>query len=208
MRKFRIHSGHAVVLAQDNVNTDQIMPSHEMKRVAKTGLADGLFANLRYKEAAAGGRTPDPDFVLNKPDAQGASILISGVNFGCGSSREHAVWALREFGFRVIIAESFGTIFFDNCIANGLLPVTLERTRISCLTDSASMPEITVDLVARKLSCGKTVLSFSIPETRRQMLLQGLSSIDVTLKDRDLIEEFIAADADVRPWLYGEGRCL
>ena len=208
MQKFHTHSGHAIVMDQDNVSTDQIIPSHEMKRVAKTGLADGLFANLRYTDAAEGGRTPDPDFILNQPHAQGTSILIAGANFGCGSSREHAVWALREFGFRVVIAESFGTIFFDNCIANGVLPVPLERPQISRLADNSSTCEITVDLVAQRLSCGMMEVSFSIPESRRQMLLQGFSPIDVTLKDRDLIEEFIAADADTRPWLYNTGRAL
>ena len=202
MKAFRTHRGLAVVMAQDNVNTDQIIPSREMKRVSKVGLSDGLFANIRYTDAATGGRTPDPEFVLNQPEAKGTSILISGANFGCGSSREHAVWALKEFGFRVIVAESFGTIFYDNCIANGVLPITLAAADIQKLAAASAAHEMTVDLEAQCLRVADIELAFSIPETKRQMLLNGWAPIDVTLQDHAVIDAFVTVDKSRRPWLY------
>lgn len=126
------HTGIAVQLMRDNVDTDLIIPSREMKKVSKKGLGEGLFANRRYLPDS---RRPDRDVPLNDPARDGASILISGRNFGCGSSREHAIWALHEYGIRVIIAESFGAIFYDNCIANGLLPCVLPGDVIARLVE-------------------------------------------------------------------------
>ena len=129
MDKFERHTGVAAAMLRGNVDTDAIIPSREMKRVSKDGLGEGLFAGWRYLEQ--GGREPNPDFVLNQPAYEETSILFSGPNFGCGSSREHAVWALAEFGIRAIIAPGFGAIFANNCVRNGLLPLVLEDVLVS-----------------------------------------------------------------------------
>lgn len=181
----------AVPLLRDNVDTDAIIPSREMKSTGRTGLADGLFAPWRYLDTA---RKPNPDFILNNPAYTGAQILLAGANFGCGSSREHAVWALAEYGFRCVIAESFAPIFRNNAIRNGLLPVTLERSLI------AAMPGriVTVDL-AHGTADGHR---FAIEDEARTMLLEGLDAIDLTLKKRDAIAAFHARDRADRPWVY------
>lgn len=203
MEKFSTHKGRAVVMAQENISTDQIIPSREMKRVSKIGLGGGLFANQRYLDAAKGGRTPDPDFVLERPGGDCASVLVAGANFGCGSSREHAVWALREFGFRVIVAESFGTIFFDNCVANGVLPVVLKPAEIEALMDAVlAGSEVEADLEALSVTAGDLTFSFSLSASKRDVLLDGLSPIDVTLADKALIDDFVARDRVARSWLY------
>ena len=188
----------------DNINTDQIIPSREMKRVSKKGLADGLFANLRYTDAADGGRNPDPDFVLNQPSVQQASILIAGKNFGCGSSREHAAWALHEYGFRVIVAESFGSIFYDNCINNGIVPIMLDHDSITKLVRATMQQPVSlqIDLERCEIKTDNLSLSFTIDDDKRHMLMNGHNAIDLTLTQRDAIERFIAQDTTVRPWLY------
>ena len=191
--------GRALLILRDNVNTDQIIPSREMKRVSKKGLADGLFANLRYLDAAEGGRTPDPEFVLNQPEAKGANILISGANFGCGSSREHAVWALKDWGFQAVLAESFGSIFRDNCVANGVVPVALDRAPLDVLAGAA---RIVVDLKAMEVRADGLISPFSLSDRHADMLRGGLSPVDLTLKHLDDIQAFRAADRDRRPWLY------
>lgn len=197
------HCGNAVLMLTDNINTDQIIPSREMKKVSKLGLADGLFANLRYTDAATGGRTPDPDFVLNKGNGKDASVLISAGNFGCGSSREHAVWALHEYGFRVIIAESYGSIFYENCINNGIIPVTLNNSAIAQLTDALddSTP-VEVDLERCVVTIANLSLEFSLNEDKRHMLLEGNNAIDLTLKHKSDIEHFLQQDKRSRPWVY------
>ncbi len=199
MEKFTRHTGNAVALLHDNINTDQIIPSREMKRVSKQGLADGLFANLRYTDSASGGRTADPDFPLNQAHADNASILLSAANFGCGSSREHAVWALQEYGFKVIAATSFGSIFYDNCIANGLLPVVLDGTQIDALNTGKP---ITVDLHQRTIGNSGRQFGFSLDASKQQLLLSGMSAIDVTLEYTGDINTFIARDKTLRPWVY------
>ena len=175
-------------LIRDNVDTDAIIPSREMKSTGRTGLADGLFAPWRYIE----GRTADPDFILNElPDAQ---ILLSGVNFGCGSSREHAVWALAEFGIRCVIAESFAPIFHGNCIRNGVLPVVLDSAVIRTLIGRI----VTVDLAAQTVDGHP----FDIDAEAKSMLLEGLDAIDLTMKHADAISAFHARDRIARPWVY------
>jgi 3-isopropylmalate/(R)-2-methylmalate dehydratase small subunit len=186
----------AAPLLRDNVDTDTIIPSREMRSTGKTGLADGLFAPWRYTDAAA--RRPDPDFVLNRPEFARAAILLAGANFGCGSSREHAVWALAEWGIRCVIAESFAPIFRNNCIRNGLLPVVLDKTAIAGMAGR----EIMVDLAA-KTAGGH---AFAIDAEARAMLLEGLDVIDLTLKHRDAIAAWQAADRKARPWVYLENR--
>jgi 3-isopropylmalate/(R)-2-methylmalate dehydratase small subunit len=154
MEPFKSHRGIVAVLDRANVDTDAIIPSREMKSVSKSGLAEGLFAGWRYTQI--GGREPNPDFVLNQPAYAGAQILLAGENFGCGSSREHAVWALLEFGIRAILAPSFSPVFRLNCVRNGLLPVRLPPASIAALAESvATAPQarrITVDLMSKTQS--------------------------------------------------------
>jgi 3-isopropylmalate/(R)-2-methylmalate dehydratase small subunit len=198
------HRGIAAPLLRINVDTDQIIPSREMKTVGKRGLADGLFAGWRYRP---GGREPDPDFVLNRPEYAGASILLSGANFGCGSSREHAVWALAEYGIRCIIAPSFGAIFHGNCVRNGLLPLVLDAARVQSLAAQVDADpqhsQLSIDLDACELTKpdGST-LPFAVEPAHRAMLLEGLDPIRLTLKHLALIEAHLARDRQRRPWVY------
>ena len=188
----------AVPLIVDNIDTDMIIPSREMRSTGRTGLADGLFAPWRYVDADA--RKADPDFALNKHDAVGAHILLGGANFGCGSSREHAVWALVEFGIRCIIAVGFAPIFRANCIRNGLLPITLPEADVRSLGWST----LTIDLASQQVSDGDTVYRFDIDAESKTMLLEGLDAVDVTLKHADAIAKWQADDRAARPWVYLE----
>ncbi|MCC6829068.1 MAG: 3-isopropylmalate dehydratase small subunit [Novosphingobium sp.] len=191
----------AVPLLRENIDTDAIIPSREMKTVSKTGLADGLFAGWRYR--TLGGRDPDPDFVLNQPRFQGAQILIGGQNFGCGSSREHAIWALAEYGFRAIIAPSFSPIFRANCVRNGVAPIVLAQDAVEALATLAERGDpITIDIAARSVSAGSASWPFAIDDESRMMLMEGLDAIELTLKRRADIEAFRASDAGRRPWVY------
>lgn len=199
------HSGVAVPFIQDNIDTDIIIPSREMKKVSQDGLSDGLFAGRRYKHV--GSREINPDFILNKAGYQGGSILFSGHNFGCGSSREHAVWALKEYGFKVIIAESFGAIFYDNCLRNGLLPLTLPKDSIAHLNALTSAdPQkniLSIDLTHQKVMDSEGAFyDFDIHGRDRIALLEGLDAIDVTLKDQSHISAFQKKDRTRRPWIY------
>ncbi|WAC22731.1 3-isopropylmalate dehydratase small subunit [Blastomonas sp. SL216] len=194
---FTTLSAIAAPLLRDNVDTDAIIPSREMKSTGKTGLAGGLFAGWRYLDAE---RTPNPEFVLNQPEFADARILASGVNFGCGSSREHAVWALAEYGVRCIIAESFAPIFHGNCIRNGIAPVVLEHQAIAALAGR----EVQVDLAAQTVRSGKSHWTFAIDAEAKAMLLEGLDAIDLSLKHRDAIADFRARDRQQRPWVYLE----
>lgn len=200
MTPFTTLTSVAVPLLRDNVDTDAIIPSREMKSTGRTGLADGLFAPWRYTDVAA--RTPDPAFALNRPEAAGARILLGGANFGCGSSREHAVWALGEYGIACVIAESFAPIFRANCIRNGILPVTLPREAIEGL----AWRRLTVDLTAQTVSNGDDTHPFVIEAEPREMLLGGLDAIDLTLKALPRIEAWTDSDRLARPWVYLEKR--
>lgn len=195
MTPFEPLTSVALPLLRDNVDTDAIIPSREMKSVSKHGLADGLFAGWRYR--AIGDRTPNPDFVLNDPRYLGAQILLGGANFGCGSSREHAVWALAEYGFRAVVADSFNPIFHGNCIRNGVLPIQLPAAEVAAATGPLS-----IDLEAQTLtaSSGQS-WRFPIDPEARTMLLEGLDPIALTLKLRDRIAAFAARDATARPWI-------
>lgn len=190
MQPFTTLTSIAVPLIRDNVDTDTIIPSCEMKTTGRTGLADGLFAPWRY----IAGRTPNPDFVLNDPRYAGAQILLGGKNFGCGSSREHAVWALAEYGLRCIIAESFAPIFESNCIRNGVLPVVLTKDAIAQIVGR----NVSIDLVAQTVAGNR----FAIDPGARTMLREGLDAIDLTLKHRDAIAAWTAHDRAARPWVY------
>ncbi|KQM22194.1 3-isopropylmalate dehydratase small subunit [Novosphingobium sp. Leaf2] len=193
----------AVPLMRDNIDTDAIIPSREMKSVSKTGLADGLFAGWRY--VAPGSRTPDPAFVLNDARFADAQILIAGANFGCGSSREHAVWALAEYGFRVVIAPSFSPIFRGNCVRNGIAPIALAQDAVTDLAAAAERGEtITIDLETRTVRAGSHAFTFAMEDEARTMLMEGLDAIELTLKRRAEIAAFREADARQRPWVYLE----
>ena len=195
----------AAPVIRSNVDTDAIIPSREMKSVSKRGLAEGLFAGWRY--TTVGGRDPNPSFVLNQSRYAGARILLGGENFGCGSSREHAVWALHEYGIRAVIAPSFSPIFFGNCVRNGIVPIRLSAKDIAIIAEW-----IDVDPQARLLKVNVAQLcveadesarwSFELDIESRDMLLEGLDAIDLTLKNKSEIDTFLARDAVSRPWIY------
>ncbi len=181
MEKFAIHSGIVALLDRDNIDTDQIIPKQFLKRTERTGYAECLFFDWRLNED---GR-PVLDFPLNAPQYAGASILLTGKNFGCGSSREHAVWALRDFGFRCLIAESFADIFANNCVKNGLLTIPLRPSEIARLKerDAAGRYRLNIDLENCEITgCGGYLAHFEIDRFRRTCLLEGLDEIGTTLK--------------------------
>jgi 3-isopropylmalate/(R)-2-methylmalate dehydratase small subunit len=180
MEKFTVHTGTALPLRRSNVDTDQIIPAEYLKRVTKTGFADGLFASWRS----------DPAFVLNNPVHEGASIVLAGPEFGTGSSREHAVWALRDGGFRVVISPRFGDIFRGNALKDGLLPVELELPAVEILWDAVdsdpALP-VTVDLESRQVRAGEWSWDFPLDDFSRWRLLEGLDDISLTLRNESLI---------------------
>ena len=183
MEKFTAHTGIGVPLRRSNVDTDQIIPAEYLKRVTKSGFEDGLFAAWRN----------DPNFVLNQPQYAGASILIAGPEFGTGSSREHAVWALQQYGFRVVIAPRFGDIFRNNSTKMGLLPVVLPGDvveRLQTRAEQEPAAEITVDLGAREVRAGDLVVPFEIDDYTRWRLMEGLDDIGLTLRHADDIAAY------------------
>ncbi len=198
MEPFITHTGRAVALRRSNVDTDQIIPAEYLKRVSRTGFADGLFAAWRA----------DPDFILNRPGAQGATILVAGPDFGIGSSREHAVWALSEFGFRAVISSRFGDIFRHNAVQSGFLPVRMDQVDVAALQDALEADPglaVTVDLDKRQVRAesqgGDPVLtdSFDIDEYSRWRLMEGLDDISLTLRRE---QEIAAFERTRRPdWL-------
>jgi len=202
------HDGVAAPLIRDNVDTDAIIPSREMKTTGKTGLADGLFAGWRYLSADS--RAPNPDFVLNQPRFAGATILLGGANFGCGSSREHAVWALGEFGIRAVVAPSFAPIFFGNCVRNGILPTVLDASAIAEIAAAVEADpaanRLHLDVPAQSLSLSDgRAWAFPLEAEEKAMLVEGLDAIDLTLKLDGAIAAFHARDREARPWIYLEG---
>lgn len=200
----------AAPLLLDNIDTDTIIPSREIRGTGKTGLAAGLFAVWRYR--APDGREPAPAFVLNQARYRQARILLTGGNFGCGSSREHAVWALGEYGIRVVIAPSFASIFFGNCVRNGILPAVLPAAAVHELAqaidaDPQANP-LTVDVHAQTvtLPAGRS-WRFPLESEPKAMLLEGLDAIDLTLQMQQRIDAFLERDRLERPWIYfGTGR--
>lgn len=190
MQPFVSHTGRVASLRRTNVDTDQIIPKQFLKRIERTGFGAFLFYDWRRQSDG----TLNPDFELNRPESKGATVLLTGANFGCGSSREHAPWALADFGFRAIIAPSFADIFYANCMQNGLLPVVLPEAAVAELFQRcAAIPkyEVTVDLEARAVSdAGGFRAGFEIEEYRREMLLRGLDEIGRTLLDEPLIAAY------------------
>ena len=191
-------------LIRANIDTDAIIPSREMKTVSKTGLADGLFAGWRYTQI--GGREINPEFVLNQPAYAGAQALLGGENFGCGSSREHAVWALAEFGIRAIIAPSFAPIFQSNCVRNGILPVRLGADEVAAIagwvTANPVGNRVSFDLPQQVVTAATREFRFELASEPKEMLLEGLDAIDLTLKHSAAIALFLRADQTERPWIY------
>lgn len=220
MDKFTIHQGVAAPMLQINIDTDAIIPSREMKLVSKQGLGEGLFAGWRY--TLPNGREPNEDFVLNQAAYKNTSILLAGDNFGCGSSREHAVWALKEYGIKAIIAPGFGSIFYHNCIRNGILPVVLANDEVLALAKhvekAPQISQVNINLLECYVNAidsgnhnteGKVSdsmneslrFSFSILPAQQAMLLEGLDGIALTLKSKSKIERFKQSYQRQYPWL-------
>ena len=203
MQALVVHTGIVAPLLRANVDTDAIIPSREMRHVSRSGLAQGLFANWRYLDSDK--RVPDPAFILNHPDRAGASVLLGGPNFGCGSSREHAVWALAEFGIRVIIAPDFSPIFRKNCVANGLLPACVPLPAIRQLAawtdEDPQGHRLTIDLETCRIVAGGAPVPFEIPRAPRTRLLRGLDDIAMTRTRAAEIDAFERARFAAQPWL-------
>jgi 3-isopropylmalate/(R)-2-methylmalate dehydratase small subunit len=203
MEAFTKLTAVAAPLMRDNVDTDAIIPSREMRSVSRKGLSDGLFAGWRYTEI--GGRDADPNFVLNNSRYANTRFIVSGGNFGCGSSREHAVWALAEYGVKAVLAESFNPIFRGNCINNGVVPVVLHRGELDIIAawlERTDTPVLTVDLEAQHIEAADELFAFQIEADARHALLNGLDPIGQTLVEADNIQAFRQADALKRPWIY------
>jgi 3-isopropylmalate/(R)-2-methylmalate dehydratase small subunit len=190
MQPFTKHTGLAAPLDRANVDTDQIIPKQFLKRIERTGFGEFLFYDWRYLPDGQ----PNPSFVLNEPRYQGASILVAGKNFGCGSSREHAPWALGEFGFRVIIAPSFADIFANNCLKNGMLPITMSAEQVEQIMAHAQQQqryELTVHLERQTVEDASGLsLPFAVGEFQRYCLLEGLDDIGLTLRHEALISAY------------------
>ncbi|ASK67715.1 3-isopropylmalate dehydratase small subunit [Shewanella bicestrii] len=199
MQPFTSHTGLAVMIDSANIDTDQIIPKQFLSKVTRDGFGVHLFHDWRYLDDA--GDVPNPDFTLNKPRYRGASILLAQENFGCGSSREHAPWALADFGLRAIIAPSFADIFYGNSINNGLLPVKLSANEVRQLMDEVASEEgaqITVDLTTCKvISPSGAEFSFTLAESARHKLLNGLDAIGLTLSHGTQIGEY---EANIPSW--------
>jgi 3-isopropylmalate/(R)-2-methylmalate dehydratase small subunit len=199
MEKFTVHTGTAVPLRRSNVDTDQIIPAEYLKRVTRTGFEDGLFAAWRT----------DPDFVLNRPEHAGASILVAGADFGTGSSREHAVWALQDYGFRVVLSPRFGDIFRGNAGKSGLLTARVEQAvveRLWTTIEAEPSTPVTVDLVAREVTAIGVETPLEVDDYTRWRLLEGLDDISLTLRHVEKIERFESTRPSHLPRTMAGGR--
>ena len=200
MDKFTTLTGVAAPLHLVNVDTDMIIPKQYLKTIKRTGLGKGLFSELRYKDDGS----ENPDFVLNKPAYRDATILIAGDNFGCGSSREHAPWALLDHGIRCVISTSFADIFYNNCFKNGILPIKVSPEQLAALFDDAARganAKITVDLDSQTITGPDGgLISFEVDAFRKHCLLNGLDDIGLTQVKADKIHSFEAKLAEERPW--------
>ena len=210
MQKFTVHQGLVAPMDRENVDTDAIIPKQFLKSIKKTGFGVNLFDEWRYLDHGEPGqdpasRKPNPDFVLNQPRYQGASILLARKNFGCGSSREHAPWALDQFGFRAVIAPSFADIFFNNCFKNGLLPIVLPEATVAELFDAvAAFPgyQLTIDLERQVIVRPQgEEIAFDVNAFRKYCLLNGFDDIGLTLRQSDKIKAFEAQRLATKPWL-------
>ena len=200
MDKFTKLTGVAAALPIVNIDTDMIIPKDYLKTIKRTGLGKGLFAELRYNEDGS----DNPDFVLNQPAYRHAQILVAGDNFGCGSSREHAPWALADFGIRCVISTSFADIFYNNCFKNGILPIKVSQEELESLLDDATLganATLSVDLETQEIRRPDGgIIKFSIDEFRRHCMLNGLDDIGLTLQKVSEIDGFEKTEAEIHPW--------
>jgi 3-isopropylmalate/(R)-2-methylmalate dehydratase small subunit len=211
MQKFTLHTGIVAPMDRGNVDTDAIIPKQFLKSIRKTGFGPNLFDEWRYLDQPGqpgvpeSQRKPNPDFVLNLPRYKGASVLLARKNFGCGSSREHAPWAIDQFGFRCVIAPSFADIFFNNCFKNGLLPIVLPEPVVAQLFDEvAAFPgyQLTIDLERQVIVKPQgEEIAFDVQAFRKYCLLNGLDDIGLTLRHADKIKAFEAERLAAKPWL-------
>ena len=210
MQKFTVHKGLVAPMDRENVDTDAIIPKQFLKSIRKTGFGENLFDAWRYLDAGFPGQDPtsrqvNPDFVLNLPRYKGASVLLARKNFGCGSSREHAPWALDQYGFRAIIAPSYADIFFNNSFKNGLLPIVLSEQKVAVLFDEAlAFPgyQLTIDLARQVIVKPQgDELPFDVQPFRKYCLLNGFDDIGLTLRQSDKIKAFEAQRLAQKPWL-------
>ena len=210
MKPFTIHKGVAAPLNRENIDTDAIIPKQFLKSIKRSGFGPNLFDEWRYLDRGEPGqdpalRKPNPDFLLNQPRYAGASVLVAGRNFGCGSSREHAPWALEQYGFRALIAPSFADIFFNNCFKNGILPIVLPDAAVARIFDEINaFPgyALTVDLPRQVVvKPDGTELPFDVQPFRKQCLVNGWDDIGLTLRHADKIRGFEAERLAKMPWL-------
>lgn len=201
--------GLVACIDRDNIDTDQIIPTEYLKSIKKFGFEDYLFDGWRYLDDGKLGVTKEqrqinPDFILNNAPYDQASILLTRDNFGCGSSREHAVWALRDFGIKTVIASSFGDIFYNNCFKNGVLPIKLSKEQIEELFSQTqdTSNEITVSLDAKKLTTTSVEYSFEVEDNLLERIIYGLDDVDITLQDKSVIREFEDSRMKSKPWIY------
>ena len=201
--------GLVAYIDRDNIDTDQIIPTEYLKSIKKFGFEDYLFDGWRYLDDGKLGVTKEQrkineDFILNNAPYDKASILLTRDNFGCGSSREHAVWALRDFGIKTVIASSFGDIFYNNCFKNGVLPIKLSKEQIEELFSQTqdATNEITVSLDAKKLTSAAVEYSFEVEDNLLERIIYGLDDVDITLQDKDVIREFEDSRMKSKPWIY------
>ncbi len=210
MQKFTLHKGLVAPMDRENVDTDAIIPKQFLKSIRKTGFGPNLFDEWRYLDLGEPGqdpatRKPNPDFVLNQPRYKGASVLLARKNFGCGSSREHAPWAIDQYGFRAVIAPSFADIFFNNCFKNGLLPIVLSESAVDLLFNEVlAFPgyELTIDLENQVVVRPQgEAIAFEVQAFRKFCLLNGFDDIGLTLRQSDKIRAFEAERLATKPWL-------
>ena len=201
--------GLVACIDRDNIDTDQIIPTEYLKSIKKFGFEDYLFDGWRYLDNGRLGITKEQrqintDFILNNAPYDQASILLTRDNFGCGSSREHAVWALRDFGIKTVIASSFGDIFYNNCFKNGVLPIKLSKQQIEELFSQTqdTSNEITVSLDAKTLTTASIEYSFEVEDNLLERIIHGLDDVDITLQDKDVIREFEDNRIKTKPWIY------
>jgi 3-isopropylmalate/(R)-2-methylmalate dehydratase small subunit len=211
MDKFTVHTGLAAPLDRENVDTDAIIPKQFLKSIERSGFGPHLFDAWRYLDVGEPGmdltrRRLNPDFVLNRPQFQGASILLARKNFGCGSSREHAPWALQQGGYRAVIAPSFADIFFNNSFKNGFLPIVLKESEVARLFDEAAAKpgyRLTIDLAAQTVTTPSgEAMAFAIDEFRKQCLLNGWDEIGLTLRRADEIKAYEERRKRTEPWIF------
>lgn len=210
MNKFTVHKGLVAPMDRENVDTDAIIPKQFLKSIRKTGFGPNLFDEWRYLDKGEPGeditkRKPNPDFVLNQPRYAGASILLARKNFGCGSSREHAPWAIEQYGFRALIAPSYADIFFNNCFKNGILPIVLPEAQVAQLFDEvAAFPgyQLTIDLERQVIVKAQgEEIPFDVQAFRKYCLINGLDDIGLTLRYKDKIAAFETERLAKKPWL-------